>query len=117
MDQKRKRPAAQRRANPVARKTKPSAPKHARAKSSRDKVRAYRKRMRSKGMRLMQMWLPDTRTPEFSQLAHLASLAIARSPTEQEDQAFIDSVQWLASEEEKALSRIEPQQWWKEPTD
>ncbi len=43
-------------------------PKHsaakglASAKSSRDKVRAYRKRMRAKGLRLVQMWLPDVKT-------------------------------------------------------
>ena|SRR5437879_6022651 len=68
-------------------------------KSSREKVGAYRQRMRAKGFRLIQMWLPDTRTPEFAALAHQASLAIANSPTEQDDQAFIDSVSWLTSEE------------------
>ena len=73
--------------------------KLSRAKPSRDKVRAYRKRMRAKGFRLVQMWLPDTRSPEFAAQAHRASLAIAQSPTEQDDQAFIDSVQWWTSEE------------------
>ena len=34
-------------------------------KSSRDKVRAYRKRMRAKGLRLVQIWVPNTRN-EFS---------------------------------------------------
>jgi Antitoxin MazE-like len=34
-------------------------------KSSRDKVRAYRKRMRAKGLRLVQIWVPNTRI-EFS---------------------------------------------------
>jgi hypothetical protein len=29
-------------------------------KSSRDKVRAYRKRMRAKGLRLVQIWVPNT---------------------------------------------------------
>ena len=119
MDNKSKRPAAQMRAKAAVRKIKPklAAPKAARAKSSREKVRAYRKRMRAKGLRLVQMWLPDTRTPEFAELAHRASVAIANSPTEQEDQAFIDSVQWITSEEEEALSRIEPERWWKEPSD
>jgi len=68
-------------------------------KPSRDKVRAYRKRMRAKGFRLVQMWLPDTRSPEFAAQAHRASLAIANSPTEQDDQAFVDSVQCWTSEE------------------
>jgi hypothetical protein len=115
-----KRPVAQMRAEASLRKTKPKASstaKSARTKSSREKVRAYRKRMRAKGLRLVQMWLPDTRTPEFVELAHRASVAIANSPTEREDQAFVDSVQWLTSEEEEALSKIEPERWWKEPTD
>jgi hypothetical protein len=34
-------------------------------KSSRDKVRAYRKRMRAKGLRLVQIWVPNT-TNEFA---------------------------------------------------
>lgn len=117
MDRKRKRPVAQMRAKTATRKTKPSQAKRAGGKSSREKVHAYRQRMRAKGLRLVQMWLPDTRTPEFAELAHRASVAIANSPTEQEDQAFIDSVQWITSEEEEALSRIEPERWWKEPTD
>jgi len=115
-----KRSAAQMRTKAAARKTKPTASavaKSKHAKSSREKVRAYRERMRAKGLRLVQMWLPDTGTPEFAELAHRASVAIANSPTEQEDQAFIDSVQWLTSDEEQALSRMEPERWWKEPTD
>jgi hypothetical protein len=117
MPRKNRRPIAQMRAKAAVRKTRPSPGKRARAKSSREKVRAYRQRMRAKGMRLVQMWLPDTRTPEFAELAHRASVAIANSPTEQEDQAFIDSIQWITSEEEEALSRIEPERWWKEPKD
>lgn len=66
--------------------------KAAKETSSRYKVRAHRKRMRAKGMRLMQMWVPDTSTPEFKRRAHRQSLAIANSPGEAEDQAFIDSV-------------------------
>jgi hypothetical protein len=85
-----------------------------RSKSSRDKVRAHRRRMRAKGLRLLQMWLPDTSTPEFRAQAHEDSLAIANSPTEDEDQAFVDSVQWLTSEEEEALRRLEPERWWRE---
>ncbi|MGQ0677215.1 MAG: antitoxin MazE family protein [Rhodospirillales bacterium] len=66
--------------------------KAARDARARYRVRAYRKRMRAKGMRLVQMWLPDTSTPEFKRKAHLDSLAIANSPQEAEDQAFVDSI-------------------------
>jgi Protein of unknown function (DUF3018) len=117
---KSKRSTAQMRAKASVRKTKPKSSSIAgriRAKSSREKVRAYRERMRGKGFRLVQMWLPDTRTPEFAELAHRASIAIANSPTEREDQAFVDSIQWLTSDDQEALSRDEPERWWKEPTD
>ena len=120
MNRKRKRPAARMRAKAAARKTKPKASRAAKpteARTSRDKVRAYRKRMRAKGLRLVQMWLPDTRTPEYAELAHRASLAAANSPTEQGDQALIDSIQWLTSEEEAELRCTEPDRWWKEPSD
>lgn len=61
-------------------------------KSSRDKVRAYRARMRAQGLKLVQMWLPDVNSPEFAAEAHRQSLAIAQSPTERDDQAFIDAI-------------------------
>jgi len=73
--------------------------------------------MRAKGLRLVQMWVPDTRTSKFKEQAHRASLATANSPTEQDDQAFIDSIQWWTSEEAQALSHSEPGRWWKEPSD
>jgi hypothetical protein len=61
-------------------------------KSSSERVRAYRERMRKKGMRLVQFWVPDTSTPEFKAEARRQSLLIANSPQEKDDQAFIDSV-------------------------
>jgi hypothetical protein len=95
MNRKGKRPAAQMRAKPAARKTKPKAPraaKPAQTATSRNKVRAYRKRMRAKGLRLVQMWLPDTRTPEFAAEAHRQSLRANSSPFAAEDQAWADSM-------------------------
>jgi hypothetical protein len=61
-------------------------------KSSRDKVRAYRARMRRKGMKLIQIWVPDPKSPYFAAEARRQSRLIAESPTEKKDQAFIDSV-------------------------
>ena len=60
--------------------------------SSRDKVRAHRARMKKRGMRLIQMWVPDTRSRTFRRQAHLDSLAIANSPHEKDDQAFVDAI-------------------------
>ena len=62
------------------------------ASPSRDKVRNYRARMRAKGMKLVQFWVPDVNSPEFKAQALRESRAIAQSPTEAEDQAFVDSI-------------------------
>ncbi len=61
-------------------------------RTGRDKVRSYRERMRARGLRPIQIWVPDTRTPEFAAEAHRQSHAVARSPQEAEDQAFIDAI-------------------------
>jgi hypothetical protein len=74
--------------------------------------------MRAKGFRLVQMWLPDTRSPEFIARAHREALAIANSPTEKYDQAFIDSASWWTSKEAAALSESEGSEpWWRTEDD
>ena len=68
------------------------------AKSSRDKVRAHRKRLRRQGLRPIQIWVPDTRSPAFAAEAHRQSLAVAMSPQAKADQDFISRVsEWSAS--------------------
>ena len=62
------------------------------SKSSRDKVRAHRERLRLQGLRPIQIWVPDVRSPEFAAEAHRQSLAVAKSPHAKEDQDFIDAV-------------------------
>jgi len=66
-----------------------SAPKRL---SSREKVRAHRKRSRERGLRPIQVWVPDTRTAAFEVEAHRQSLVVATSPHARRDQAFIDAV-------------------------
>ncbi len=68
----------------------------ARKAAGREKSKTYRERMRAKGYRLVQRWVPDTRTEAFRETARKESLAIARSEHEAEDQAFVDaiSVSW-----------------------
>ncbi len=61
-------------------------------RSSRDKVRSYRERMRARGLRPIQIWVPDTRTAAFHAEAHRQSLAVAQSARAHEDQDFIDKV-------------------------
>jgi surfactin synthase thioesterase subunit len=62
------------------------------SKSSRDKVRAHRKRLRQQGLRPIQIWVPDMRSPAFATEAHRQSLAVAKSPHAKEDQDFINAV-------------------------
>jgi len=62
------------------------------AKPSRVKVREHRERLREQGLRPIQIWVPDVRSPAFRSEAHRQSAAIAASAHEREDQAFIDAV-------------------------
>ncbi len=59
---------------------------------SRDRVRSYRERMRARGLRPVQIWVPDTRTAAFQAEAHRQSRAVADSALAGEDQDFIDSI-------------------------
>jgi hypothetical protein len=61
-------------------------------KLSREKVREHRKRLREQGLRPIQIWVPDVRSPAFRLEAHRQSLAVAASARAQEDQAFIDAI-------------------------
>ena len=61
-------------------------------KPSRAKAREHRERLRSQGLRPIQIWVPDVRAPSFRSEAHRQSLAVATSAHAREDQAFIDAV-------------------------
>lgn len=64
----------------------------AKRKSSAAKVEAYRDRLRAQGLRPIQIWVPDVRSPEFRAAAHRQSLAVGTSEEDADDQAFIDSI-------------------------
>jgi len=59
---------------------------------TKDKVRAYRRRLREQGLRPLQIWVPDVRSGTFAAEAQRQSLAVANSPYEQDDQDFIDAI-------------------------
>jgi hypothetical protein len=61
-------------------------------KSTRVKVLDHRERLRSQGLRPIQIWVPDVRAPSFRSEAHRQSLAVAASAHAGHDQAFIDAV-------------------------
>jgi hypothetical protein len=56
------------------------------------RVRAHRQRLREQGLRPIQIWVPDVRSPQFAQQAHQQSLAVASSRHEADGQAFIDAL-------------------------
>lgn len=64
----------------------------AQPKSSREKVKEHRARLREQGLRPVQVWVPDVRSPAFLAEARRQSRAVAASSGADEDQAFIDPV-------------------------
>jgi len=63
-----------------------------RLKAGRDKVQAYRDRLRKKGLRPIQIWVPDVRSADFVREAHKQSRAVADSRYAKKDQSFIDVI-------------------------
>lgn len=61
-------------------------------KTSRDKVRKHRAQLRKQGLRPIQIWVPDVRSPAFATQARRQSLAVAKSRHAEADQAFIEAV-------------------------
>lgn len=66
-----------------------------RPQPSRVKVREHRERLRALGLRPIQIWAPDVRTPAFRAEAHRQSMEVAAGERAQEDQSFIDGVSVL----------------------
>jgi hypothetical protein len=59
---------------------------------SRDKVRAHRERLRRRGLRPIQIWVPDVRSRRFALEAHRQSLLVGTDAREREEQAFVDAI-------------------------
>jgi hypothetical protein len=68
-------------------------------RSAREKVRAHREKLRRQGLRPIQIWVPDVRSPEFAAEARRQSRLVAESPGEADDLAFVaslaDDADWL----------------------
>lgn len=58
----------------------------------KDRVGEYRRRMRARGYRPVQMWVPDVRTPEFAAEARRQSALVAQSDRLGDDQDFVEAV-------------------------
>ena len=73
-------------------------PSASRRKATREKVGAHRARLRAQGLRPIQIWVPDTRSPAFAAAARRQARAVSRSRHAKDDQAFVDSISLLGHE-------------------
>ncbi|WP_371820861.1 antitoxin MazE family protein [Tsukamurella sp. PLM1] len=60
--------------------------------STRDRVRRHREGLRARGLRPLQIWVPDTRAPGFAEQAHRESALAASDPDTSAVHDFIDDV-------------------------
>ncbi len=60
--------------------------------TSRDKVRAHRAALRRQGLRPIQIWVPDTRSPAFKAEARRQSRLIAQAADAKEIMDFLERV-------------------------
>ncbi len=70
----------------------PRSKRSAKTATSKAKVRAHRERLRRQGLRPIQIWVPDVRSPGFAAEARRQSRAVAESAHAREDQAFVDGI-------------------------
>lgn len=67
--------------------------------SVRERVAAHRAQLRRRGLRPVQLWVPDVRDPAFAVEAHRQSALAAASGHAAEDQAFVDAISWFPDED------------------
>ena len=60
--------------------------------SAAEKNAAYRARMNASGLRLMQVWVPDTNAPDFDEEARRQMALVRDSPHEREELDFIEAL-------------------------
>lgn len=58
----------------------------------RDRVDEHRQRMRERGLRPLQVWVPDVRTETFAAEAHRQASLVAGADDNSGDQEFVDAI-------------------------
>jgi hypothetical protein len=56
------------------------------------RVRKHREQLRAEGLKLVQLWVPDTRLASFRRKCELESLSLASDPLEADTLAWIADV-------------------------
>ena len=62
------------------------------AMAVRERVSAYRARMRAQGLRPVQIWVPDVRSPDFAAEAHRQSALVAAADRASDDMDFVEAI-------------------------
>lgn len=65
----------------------------------RDRVGEYRRRMRERGLRPLQVWVPDVRTETFAAEANRQASLVAEADESNDDQDFIEAISTRWDEE------------------
>ena len=79
-------------------------------RKAREKARRYRQRLRMRGLRTLQLWVPDTRRSGFAEDARRQSLAAAAATSEQEALDFIEArerADWWSGEASSTEEKTE----------
>lgn len=56
------------------------------------RVDVYRRRMRERGFRQIQLWVPDVRSSRFDDEARRQSTLVAAADARSDDQEFVEAV-------------------------
>lgn len=67
--------------------------------SSTQRASEYRQRMRERGYRPVQVWVPDTRSARFAAEAHREAVALAEADHRTDDMEFVEAISDLADDE------------------
>lgn len=57
-----------------------------------ERVQAYRGRLRSQGLRPIQLWVPDVRSADFDAAAHAQSALVGAADREGDDMDFVEAI-------------------------
>jgi hypothetical protein len=58
----------------------------------RERVAEHRRRMRERGLRPVQVWVPDVRSRAFADEAKRQASAVAAADRAHDDQRFVESI-------------------------
>jgi hypothetical protein len=61
-------------------------------RTSTRRASEYRRRMRERGYRPVQMWVPDVRSAQFAAEAQREALALAEADRHNDDMEFVEAI-------------------------